>query len=61
MKLFFAKVKISFSGQKPWTIVHRWSFQRPKKGLEKRIPLERASQEEQNVSFIAPSSEELCV
>ena len=37
-------------------------FSESKKGFEKRIPSERASQEEQNgtsLSFIAPSSEEL--
>ena len=43
----------------PW-----FDFWESKKGLEKRIPSERASQGEQNgtiFSFIAPSSEELGV
>ena len=32
---FFGEVKISVSGQKPWTIVHGFNFRSPKKVLRK--------------------------
>ena len=54
MKSLFAKVKI-FIFYSP--LFH---FSESEKSLEKRIPSERASQEEQNsanFSFIAPSTE----
>ena len=56
MKTFYGLPKI-----KPWVIVHGFWPKSEKfdSGKKKRIPSERASQEEQNganFSFIAPSS-----
>ena len=66
MKSCFAKVKIFIFRPKTmdYTSSPSLEFSEAEKSLEKRIPSERASQEEQNganISFIAPSSEELCV
>ena len=64
MKSFSAKVKISIF--RPKTMDYMYSpwfdFWESEKSLEKRIPLERVSQGEQNganFSFVAPSSEGL--
>ena len=59
MKSFFAKVKIRTKTMdySPW-----FEFSESEKSLEKKIPSERASQEEQNgakFSFVAPSSDKL--
>ena len=62
MESFFAKVKISIFRPKTMDYSPWFDFWESEKSLEKRIPLERASQEEQNganFSFVAPSSEEL--
>ena len=62
MKSFFAKVKIFIFRPKTMDYSPWFDFWESKKSSEKRIPSERASQEEQNdanFSFIAPSSEEL--
>ena len=62
MKSFFAKVKISIFRPKTMDYSPWFDFWESKKSFDKRIPSERASQEEQNganFSFLAPSSEEL--
>ena len=59
---FFAKVKIFIFRPKTMDYSPWFDFWKSEKGLEKRIPLERVSQEEQNgTNFrsIAPSNEEL--
>ena len=60
MKSFFAEVKIFIFRPKTMDYSPWFDFWESKKSLEKRIPLERASQEEQNdtnFSFVAPSIE----
>ena len=60
MKSLFAKVKIFIFGPKTMEYSPLFHFSESEKSLEKRIPSERASQEEQNsanFSFIAPSTE----
>ena len=62
MKAFVAKVKIFIFCPKTMDYSPWFDFWESEKSLEKRIPSERASQEEQNgtnLSFVAPSSEEL--
>ena len=64
MESFFAEVKILIFRPKTMDYSPWFDFWESKKHLEKRIPLERASQGEQNganFSFVAPSSEELWV
>ena len=64
MESFFAELKIFIFRPKTMDYSPWFDFWESKKGFEKRIPLERASQGEQNgtsFSFIAPSSEELGV
>ena len=59
---FFAKVKIFIFRPKTMDYNPWFDFWESEKSLEEMIPLERASQGEQNgtnFSFIAPSSEEL--
>ena len=62
LKSFFAEVKIFIF--RPKTMDYRpwFDLRESEKSLAKRVPSERASQEEQNgaiSSFVAPSSEEL--
>ena len=62
MKSFPAKVKIFIFRSKTMDYSPWFDFWKSEKSLEKRIPPERASQEEQNgtnYSFVAPSSKEL--
>ena len=62
MKSFFAKVKIFIFRPKTMDYSPWFHFWESKKSSGKMIPSKRASQEEQNganVSFVAPSSEEL--
>ena len=62
MKSFFANIKILIFRPKTMDYSPWFDFWSPKLSFEKRIPLERASQEEQNganFSFVASSSEEL--
>ena len=62
MKSCFGKVKIFIFRPKTMDYSPWFDFWESKKSFEKRIPSERASQEEQNdasFSFIAPSIEEL--
>ena len=62
MKLNLAKVKMFIFRPKSMDYSPWFEFLESEKSLEKRIPPERASQEEQNgtnFSFIAPSSEKL--
>ena len=64
MKSFFAKIKIFIFRPKTMDYSPWFECSESEKCLEKRIPSERASQEEQNgavFSFVASSSEELCV
>ena len=59
MKSFFAKVKIFIFRPKTMDYSPWFEFSESEKRLEKRIPSERASQEEQNganFSFVAPST-----
>ena len=61
MVSFLAKVKSFISRPKTMDYSPWFEFLESEKGLEKRLPSERASQEEQNgtnFSFVAPSSEE---
>ena len=57
--ILFSKLFLDFQKIKPWTIVHGFWPETEKFDIgQKRIPSERASQEEQNganFSFIAPS------
>ena len=60
MKSFPAKVKIFIFRSKTMDYSPWFDFWESEKSLEKRIPPERASQEEQNdtnFSFVAPYSE----
>ena len=60
MVSFFAEVKIFVFRPKTMDYSPWFDFWESQKSLEKRIPSERASQEEQNganFSFVAPSSE----
>ena len=62
MKSCFAKVIIFIFRPKTMDYSPWFDFWESKKSLEKNIPSEKASQEEQNdanFSFMAPSSEEL--
>ena len=62
MHSFLAKVKISIFRPKTIDYSPWFDFWESVKSLEKRIPIERASQGEQNganFSFTAPSSEEI--
>ena len=62
MKSLFAKVQIFIFRPKTMDYSPWFDFSESKKSFEKRIPWERASQEEQNganFSFVAHSSEEL--
>ena len=62
MNSFFAEVKIFIFRPKTMDYSPWFYFLESKKSFEKRIPLERASQGEQNganFSVVAPSSEEL--
>ena len=62
MKSLFAKVKIFIFRPKTMDYSPWFDFWKSKNLSEKRIPLERASQEEQNgaiFSSVAPSSEGL--
>ena len=62
MKSFLAEVKIFIFRPKTMDYSPWFNFWKSKKSSEKRIPSERASQEEQNgtnFSSVAPSSEEL--
>ena len=61
MTSFFAKAKIFIFRPKTMDYSPWFDFSEYKNVSEKRIPLERASQEEQNgasFSFVPPSSEE---
>ena len=62
MKSFLAEVKILIFRPKTMDYSPWFDFWESKKSFEKRMPSERAFQEEQNetnFSFIAPSSQEL--
>ena len=62
MKSFLAEVKIFIFRPKTMDYSPWFDYWESKKCSEIRIPLERASQEEQNGTsfrFVAPSSEEL--
>ena len=61
MESLFAEVKFSIFRPKTMDYSPWFDFSESEKSLEKRIPLERASEGEQNganFSFVAPSSEE---
>ena len=62
MESFLAEVKIFIFRPKTMDYSPWFDFWESKKRFEKRMPSERACQEEQNdtnFSFVAPSSEEL--
>ena len=62
MKSFLAKVKIFIFRPKTMDYSPWFDFWESKKSLEKRIPPEQVSQEQQNganFSSVAPSSQEL--
>ena len=62
MKSFWAKVKITIFRPKTMDYSPWFQFSEPEFFLEKRTPLERVPQDEQNganFSIVAPSSDEL--
>ena len=56
MVSFFAEVKISVFGQKPWTITHGFAFRSPKKVLRKVLLYHLNGYEKRNLMTLVSAA-----